>query len=242
MVWTSYQAARDVEASQDALAELFERIESFFGRLEIYTEVSPTHQMIDLIVKIMVEVLGILAIATKEIKQRLASALIPCGIYFGLHPDSLLAERYLNKLLGKTDIEDSLKRLDKLTQEEALMAYAEVLKVAHRIDDKVASVNENVKVVIAGREKLIQLGVEAILNTYMSRWKGSKGGSKGGKRHNTTHGRWSHSNQGFVSSFSISTLWSYNRSLRESNSTGPSRMAPPTGSGYEPQRRVWCSP
>jgi hypothetical protein len=39
--------------------------------------------------------------------------------------------------LGKSDIEDALKRLDILTQEEARMATAEVLKVTHSVDDKV---------------------------------------------------------------------------------------------------------
>jgi hypothetical protein len=36
-------------------------------------------------------------------------------------------EKFLKKLLGKNDVEDALKRLDKLTQEEAKMATAEVL-------------------------------------------------------------------------------------------------------------------
>ena len=63
------QAAKDVGASEEALAELFERIENFFKRLESYTEVSPTSAMADIIVKIMVEVLNIFAIATKEMKQ-----------------------------------------------------------------------------------------------------------------------------------------------------------------------------
>ena len=42
----------------------------------------------------------------------------------------------MKKLLGKSDIEDALKRLDTLTQEEARMAIAEVLKVTHIMDDK----------------------------------------------------------------------------------------------------------
>ena len=41
----------------------------FFGRLEIYTEVPPTKEMMNIIIQIMVEVLSILGIATKEIKQ-----------------------------------------------------------------------------------------------------------------------------------------------------------------------------
>jgi len=49
--------------------DIFERIEMFFRRLEIYTEVPPTAQMMDNIIRIMVEVLSILGIATKEIKQ-----------------------------------------------------------------------------------------------------------------------------------------------------------------------------
>jgi hypothetical protein len=67
------QAAKDVGASEEALADLFERIENFFRRLESYTEVPPTNAMTDIIVKIMVEVLNIFAIATKEIKQGRAS-------------------------------------------------------------------------------------------------------------------------------------------------------------------------
>jgi hypothetical protein len=67
------QAAKDVAASEEALADLFDRIENFFKRLESYTEVPPTNAMSDIIVKIMVEVLNIFAIATKEIKQGRAS-------------------------------------------------------------------------------------------------------------------------------------------------------------------------
>ena len=63
------QAAKDVEASQDALIDLFERIENFFKRLESYTSVPPTDAMTDIIVKIMIEVLNIFAIATKEMRQ-----------------------------------------------------------------------------------------------------------------------------------------------------------------------------
>ena len=71
------QAAKDVGASEDALADLFERIEYFFKRLESYTEVPPTDAMTDIVVKIMVEVLNIFAIATKEMKQGRASTLLP---------------------------------------------------------------------------------------------------------------------------------------------------------------------
>lgn len=54
------------------------------------------------------------------------------------------AKRYLRGLIGRTDIEDALKGLDKLTHEEARMAAAQVLKVTYTIDDRVACVDEGV--------------------------------------------------------------------------------------------------
>lgn len=63
------QAARDVRASQDTLVDIFERIEFFFRRLVIHIRVQPTPEMMYIIVKIMVEVLSILGIATKEINE-----------------------------------------------------------------------------------------------------------------------------------------------------------------------------
>ena len=72
------QAAKDVSAAQEALIDIFERIENFFKRLETYTTVRPSAGMMDIIVKIMVEVLNILGIATKEINQGRTSKLSIC--------------------------------------------------------------------------------------------------------------------------------------------------------------------
>jgi hypothetical protein len=55
----------------------------------------------------------------------------------------LFSEKYLKKLIGRTDVEDALKRLDRLTQEEALMAAAQVLKVANTVDDRVQGIADN---------------------------------------------------------------------------------------------------
>ena len=63
------QAVKDVRASQDALIDLFSRMEYFFKRLEKYIDVRPSAAMMDIIVKIMVEVLSILGVVTKEIGQ-----------------------------------------------------------------------------------------------------------------------------------------------------------------------------
>jgi hypothetical protein len=56
---------------------MFERIEAFFRRLDTYTKVAPNQGMVDTITEIMVEVLNILAIVTKEIKQgRMSKSLL----------------------------------------------------------------------------------------------------------------------------------------------------------------------
>jgi hypothetical protein len=51
----------------------------------------------------------------------------------------------LKKLSGRTDVENALRRLEKLTQEEARMATAESLKVTYSIDNKLEDVDARVK-------------------------------------------------------------------------------------------------
>lgn len=70
------KAAKDVSASRDKLIDLFDSIEHYFRRLEIYTGFLPTTAMTDIVIEIMVEVLTILAIATKEAKRGRLSGLI----------------------------------------------------------------------------------------------------------------------------------------------------------------------
>ena len=63
------QAVKDVNASQEMLIDLFERIGRFFKRLESYTEWTASERMTDIMVEVTVEVLSVLAILTVEIKQ-----------------------------------------------------------------------------------------------------------------------------------------------------------------------------
>ena len=46
----------------------------------------------------------------------------------------------MKRLIGRTDMEDALKRLDKLTDEEARMAVAQNLKATHNVDERVIGV------------------------------------------------------------------------------------------------------
>ncbi|KAI9444089.1 hypothetical protein H4582DRAFT_2053813 [Lactarius indigo] len=119
-------AAKDVAASQDTITDIFGRIESFFGRLEVYTEIPLTAAMTNKMVQITVEVLGILATATKEMKRS-------------------RAKKFVKRILGQTDLEDGLKRLDTLTNEEVEMASAQLLKITHNIGNQVARVGDGVR-------------------------------------------------------------------------------------------------
>jgi uncharacterized protein YoxC len=53
-------------------------------------------------------------------------------------------ETFLKKLIGRTDIEDALKRLDKLTHKESRMAATENLKVMHAVEESVKGVADTV--------------------------------------------------------------------------------------------------
>jgi hypothetical protein len=55
------------------------------------------------------------------------------------------SEKILKKLVGNTDVEDALLRLDVLTKEEDLMMVMKNLEVAYRIDDNVEEAKVLVK-------------------------------------------------------------------------------------------------
>ena len=69
----TYQAVKGVNDSYDSLVDLIESIENFLRRLEIYTKIPPTVAMTEMVVRILVELLSTLALATKQIKERKSS-------------------------------------------------------------------------------------------------------------------------------------------------------------------------
>jgi hypothetical protein len=50
----------------------------------------------------------------------------------------------MKRLIGRTDVEDALKKLDRLTNEEARMAVAQNLKATHNVDERVRGVGNTV--------------------------------------------------------------------------------------------------
>ena len=134
---------KDVSASRQTLTYLFNRMEFFFRRLEVYTVVPLTAGMTDIIVEIMLEVLTVLAVVTKEMKRgRMSESVLRESPISNLN---FYLEKYLKKLMGNTEIEDTLQRLDRLTQEEAMMASTELIKITHSVEGRVTCVDGRVQ-------------------------------------------------------------------------------------------------
>jgi len=68
--------AKGVTASYDALVDLLESIEHFLRRLDIYTRIPSSPAMDEMVVKIIVELLSTLALATRELKQGRSSEFV----------------------------------------------------------------------------------------------------------------------------------------------------------------------
>ncbi|KAF8269894.1 hypothetical protein EI94DRAFT_882147 [Lactarius quietus] len=94
-------AAKDVSASHDVLLDIFRRMEDFFKRFKVYSQSIVSSELAEVLVQVVVKVLNILSIATKEMEQSRTSS---------------------NK------VEDALAELEKLIQGEHYMATAQVLQ------------------------------------------------------------------------------------------------------------------
>jgi hypothetical protein len=74
------QAAKGVISGYEALVDFLESIEQFISRLSVYTLIRLTNPMVEMVIKILVELLSILALATKELKQRKPSERIVVNV------------------------------------------------------------------------------------------------------------------------------------------------------------------
>jgi len=159
------QAASGVTSSYDALLDLFECLGNFLKRLEIYTTISPTPTMMDIVIKIMVELLSVLALATKQIRQGRFSE---CAVTYTLPMAQRTTEKFAKKLLGDSEIEAILQRLDRLTQDEARVTVAQTLGVVHGLVG-------NMKIVMEGVECLHDCSQITFPRICSVRWQGING-------------------------------------------------------------------
>jgi hypothetical protein len=124
-------------SSYNDLIELFERLGNFLKRLEIYTTIPPSLLMTELFVKIMAELLSVLALATKRYRERRLSK---CAVTIYILPVAQCATgqlQFIKRLLEEKKIVDALRRLDRLTQEDVRMAVAQTLGTVHGLVDDV---------------------------------------------------------------------------------------------------------
>jgi hypothetical protein len=84
--------------------------------------------MTEVVVKILVELLSILAMVTKQIKQGKPSESIFGELYYLTRCN---AESLVKKLFGEKDIKAVLQRLDRLTETEAQTTAAQTLEVVY---------------------------------------------------------------------------------------------------------------
>ncbi|KAH8982528.1 hypothetical protein EDB92DRAFT_1952255 [Lactarius akahatsu] len=106
--------------------KLFGRIESFFERLEVYTNVPPSLAVTDELAKIMAEVLSILATATSGMKERRIKI-------------------FLKKVAGMNDLEDALQRFGELEQRELLTGIAQVSSDTNVLKDDARDIKADAK-------------------------------------------------------------------------------------------------
>ena len=75
--------------------------------------------------------------------------------------------KYVKKLVGRTDIEDALGRLDRLTQEEVRMAATQGLKATHEVDKKVQAIDDKAQS-IGNKVQAVDDTVHAVDNKVQS--------------------------------------------------------------------------
>ena len=110
-------------------------------RFEKYITVRPSTAMVAIIVEIMVQVISILGIATKEMKEGFISRSFLLVIYPNL---TFRTEKLFKRLFGINRLKDALQQLDKLAPEEALMAGADTQVIAAQIHENVTDMAANV--------------------------------------------------------------------------------------------------
>ncbi|KAI0266185.1 hypothetical protein BC834DRAFT_145600 [Gloeopeniophorella convolvens] len=108
------KASKSVSENYDSLVELFDTMSRFLERVKVYTLMEQTPPVTEIIVEMMIGLLDILGLATKEIKQGRLRA-------------------FVKKLLGFRKVEDVVKRLERLTLEESRMSTTHILLIVHTL-------------------------------------------------------------------------------------------------------------
>jgi hypothetical protein len=137
-----HQAAKGVSDSYDELIDLLESIEQLLVHLDTYIKIPPTPAMDEIVVKIMVELLSTLALATKKLRQGQSSKSVFGDVFYLTQCDAV---NYVKKRFGEMNVEVVMQRLDRLTPDEARATAMPTLEVVY-------SLVQNMKVVMNGEQ------------------------------------------------------------------------------------------
>ncbi|KAJ6549563.1 ankyrin repeat-containing domain protein [Mycena vulgaris] len=112
------QAAKNVSARYDCIIDLCELFHSFLERLRVYMSGQLPNDMRGIVIRMLAHLLSVFALVTKEIKHtRIGS--------------------YLRTLIGRTDVQDALKKLNDLIGAEQSMGAAHAMAFSQKILDHV---------------------------------------------------------------------------------------------------------
>ena len=120
-----HQAAK---TSYSALADLLKSMDRLIKPLDIYAQIPHTPIMDKIVFKIMMELLYTLALATKDLQQGGKSESRSRGC---LSFDRYNAGKGVKKFIEEKDSETVLRRLDRLSRDEARATALEILKVIY---------------------------------------------------------------------------------------------------------------
>lgn len=97
------------------------------------------------------------------------------------------SEKIWKKVAGVAKLENGTKRLDKLTNEDARVGNAVVLKVTHNVDGKVAGVGDHVRAVDKKVQDIATQVNDVDEKVQVGRWESPehRGPGKGSQRRST---------------------------------------------------------
>ncbi|KAH9961783.1 hypothetical protein BC827DRAFT_1155221 [Russula dissimulans] len=128
---------KDVSGNYETLADLLESIEHFLSRLDIYAKLPLTTEMAEVLVKIMVELLSVIALVTKQVRQKRPI-------------------KFVKRLLGENEVGAALQRLDRLTQDEARTTAAQTLEVVYGLVQNITAVMDHGQASIEGVQEALE--------------------------------------------------------------------------------------
>jgi len=91
------QLAKGIISNCDALVNLLESIKHFLNRLNIYTRIPPMPAVDEIVVKILVELISMLALVTDELKQRQSSESVLTDVLLCSGPHSQICQEVFQR-------------------------------------------------------------------------------------------------------------------------------------------------